>query len=53
MAFQTPIGNTGVYKGSFFPQTVRDWNAVTDSLISFAEELEAYVAKLNQFSGES
>ena len=27
MAFQTPIANTNVYKGSFFPQSVRDWNA--------------------------
>ena len=27
MAFQTPIANTDVYKGSFFPQTIRDWNA--------------------------
>ena len=30
MAFQTPI--TDVYKGSFFPQTIRDWNALPDSL---------------------
>ena len=34
MAFQTPIANTDVYKGSFFPQTNRDWNALPDSLIS-------------------
>ena len=27
MAFQTSIANIGVYKGSFFPQTIRDWNA--------------------------
>ena len=33
-AFQTPIANTDVYKGSFFPQTIRDWNALPDSLIS-------------------
>ena len=32
MAFQTPIANTDVYKGSFFPQTIRDWNALPDSL---------------------
>ena len=25
MAFPTPIANTDVYKGSFFPQTIRDW----------------------------
>ena len=32
MAFQTPIANTDVYKGSFFSQTIRDWNALPDSL---------------------
>ena len=26
MAFQTPIADTDVYKGSFFPFTIRDWN---------------------------
>ena len=26
-----------VYKSSFFPQTIRDWNDLLDSLISFAE----------------
>ena len=45
MAFQTPIANTDVYKGSFFPQTIRDWNAVPDSLISSAEDAEDCVAK--------
>ena len=24
MAFQTPTANTDVYKGSFFPRTIRD-----------------------------
>ena len=38
MAFQTPIANTDVYKGSFFPQTIRDWNALPHSLISSAED---------------
>ena len=38
MAFQPPIANTDVYKGSFFVQTIRDWNALPDSLISSAEE---------------
>ena len=41
IAFQTPI----VYKGSFFPQTIRDWNALPDSLISSAEDAEDCVAK--------
>ena len=45
MAFQTPIANTDVYKGSFFPQTIRDWNALPDSLISSAEVAEDCVAK--------
>ena len=45
MAFQTPIANTDVYKGSFFPQTIRDWNALLDSLISSAEDAEDCVAK--------
>ena len=45
MAFQTPIANTDVYKGSFFPQTIRDWNALPDSLISPAEDAEDCVAK--------
>ena len=45
MAFQTPIANTDIYKGSFFPQTIRDWNALPDSLISSAEDAEDCVAK--------
>ena len=45
MAFQTPIANTDVYKGSFFLQTIRDWNALPDSLISSAEDAEDCVAK--------
>ena len=45
MAFQTPIAYTDVYKGSFFPQTIWDWNALPDSLISSAEDAEDCVAK--------
>ena len=45
MAFQTPIANTDVYKGSFFPQAIRDWNALPDSLISSTEDAEDCVAK--------
>ena len=40
MAFQTPIANTTVHKRCFFPQTIRDWNALPDSLISSAEDAE-------------
>ena len=42
--FQTPISNTDVNKGSFFPQTTRDWNALPDSLISAAGDAEDCVA---------
>ena len=45
MTFQTPIANTDVYKGSFFPQTIGDWNDLPDSLISSAEDAEDCVAK--------
>ena len=47
-AFQTPIANTDVYKCGFFPQTIRDWNVLPDSLIdiSSAEVAEDCVAKL-------
>ena len=44
MAFQTRIANTDVYKGSFFPRTIRDWNAFPDSLISSVEDAEDCVA---------
>ena len=30
---------------SFFPQTIRDWNSLTDSLLSAAECAEDSVAK--------
>ena len=46
MAFQTPIANTDVYKGSFFfPQSIRDWNALPYFLISSAEDAEDCVAE--------
>ena len=38
MAYQVPIVNTDIYKCRFFPQTIRDWNAPPDSLISCAEK---------------
>ena len=34
-----------IYKCSFFPPTIRDWNALPDSLISSAEGAEDGVAK--------
>ena len=45
MAYQVPIANTDIYKCSFFPQTIRDWNALPDSLISSAAGAEDGVAK--------
>ena len=44
-AFQTPIANTDVYKCNFFPQSIRDWNVLPDSLISSAEVVKDSVAK--------
>ena len=37
LAFQTPLAGTDIYKSSFFPQTIRDWNSLKDSLISASE----------------
>ena len=37
LAFQTPSASKDVYKYSFFPQTIRDWNDLPESLISSAE----------------
>ena len=34
-----PLANTDTYKCSFFPQTNRDWNSLTDSLISATESV--------------
>ena len=45
VAFQIPIANTDVYKGSFFPQNIRYWNALPNSLISSAEDAEDCVTK--------
>ena len=44
MAFQASIANTDVYKGSISSQTIRDWNALPDSLISSAEDIDDCVA---------
>ena len=35
--FQLPSANIEAYKCSFFPQTIRDWNDLPDSLFSTAE----------------
>ena len=49
-AIEALIANTDVYKGSFFPQTIRDWNTLPDSLISSAEDMDDYIAN---FCGKS
>ena len=45
LTFRTPFANTDIYKSSFFPQTIRDWNSLTDSLLSATESTEDSVAK--------
>ena len=45
LAFQIPFANTDIYKCSFFPQTIRDWNSLTDTFLSAAEGANDSVAK--------
>ena len=45
LTFQTPTARTDIYKGSFFPQTIRNWNAFLDSIIISAESAEDGVAR--------
>ena len=45
LAFQTPFANTDIYKCSFFPKTIRDWNSLIDILLSASEGAEDSVAK--------
>ena len=52
MAYRVPIANTNIYKCSFFPQTIRDWNTLPDSLISSAEGAEDGCCQVH-FSGDS
>ena len=33
LTFQTPTAKTDIYKGSFFPHIIRDWNALLDTII--------------------
>ena len=42
---QTPTARTDIYKGSFFPQTIRDWNALPDLIISSTEGAENGVVR--------
>ena len=52
MSYHVPIANNNIYKCSFFPQTIWNWNALPDSLISSAEGAEDGVAKFKS-SGEN
>ena len=45
MAFQISSASEDAYKKSFFPQTIRDWNDLPDSLITSAELLDDCVSK--------
>ena len=45
LAFQSPFANNDIYKHSFFHQTIRDCNSLTDSLISAAAGAQESVAK--------
>ena len=45
LAFQIPSASKEAYKSSFFPQTIRDWNDLPDSLISSAEMSDDCVSK--------
>ena len=46
-AFQIPSANKDVYKYSFFPQTIRDWNDLPESLISSSELSDDSVSKFS------
>ena len=44
-AVQLPSASIEAYKCSFFPQTIRDWNDLPDSLFSTAEMSDDCVSK--------
>ena len=45
LTFQDPATRTDIYKGSFFSHTIRDWNALPDSIITSAEGAKDGVAR--------
>ena len=53
MTFQTPAKSTDIYKGAFFPQTIRDWNALPDSIITSAEGAEDGVVRVTSLERAS
>ena len=46
LTFETLTARTAIYKGSCFPQTVRDGTVIQDSVISSAEGAEDGVARI-------
>ena len=44
-AFQIPSASKDVYRYSFFPQTIRDWNDLPETLISSSELSDDSVSK--------
>ena len=46
LAFQIPSASKDVYKYSFFPQTIRDWNDLPQSLISSSELSDSFFLSL-------
>ena len=49
LAFQIPMAGTDIYKSSFFPQTIRDLNSLTDSIVSASEYAVDSVTKFTSF----
>ena len=45
LAFQIHTARIDIYRGSFFPQTIRDWNALPNAVISSAEGAKDKIAK--------
>ena len=45
LAFQIPSASKEAYRSSFFPQTIRDWDDLPDSLISSAGMPDDCVSK--------
>ena len=45
LAFQIPSASKDVYQHRFFPQTIRDWNDLPESLISSSELSDDSVSK--------
>ena len=37
LTFQNPTERTDIYKDSFFPQIIGDWNVLPDSIIFYTE----------------